>query len=106
MATDSFPFPTSTTDSGATVEGGLAGGMPLRAAATLPAGNPAAPFGDNRGDLVDRVARTAHATIDRLVDVFEPKLLTVYLHCFNMQLPEGWPALNAKLESDERLVLA
>ena len=72
MATDSFPFPTSTTDSGAIAEGGLAGGVPLRAAATLPAGNPAAPFGDSRGDLVDRVARTAHATIDRLADTAGP----------------------------------
>ena len=45
-------------------------------------------------------------TIDRLVDVFDPKLLTVYLHCFNMQIPGGWPELNAKLESDARLVLA
>lgn len=45
-------------------------------------------------------------TIDRLVDVFDPKLLTVYLHCFNMQVPGGWPELNEKLASDERLKLA
>ena len=46
------------------------------------------------------------STVDRLVGIFEPKLLTVYLHCFNMQTAGGWPELNALLESDERLVLA
>ena len=66
---------------------------------------------DGKGSVVGDLPKNLDsarldATIDRLVDVFEPKLLTVYLHCFNMQLPEGWPALNAKLESDERLVLA
>jgi len=45
-------------------------------------------------------------TIDRLIDIFEPKLLTVYLHCFNMQVSGGWPELNEKLASDPRLVLA
>ena len=59
------------------------------------------------GDLPKKLdaARLA-STIDRLVDIFDPKLLTVYLHCFNMQLPEGWPTLNEKLASDERLKLA
>ncbi len=59
------------------------------------------------GDLPKKLdaARLA-STIDRLVDIFDPKLLTVYLHCFNMQLPAGWPELSEKLESDERLVLA
>ena len=66
---------------------------------------------DGKGSVVGDLPKnldsaSLDATIDRLVDVFEPKLLTVYLHCFNMQLPEGWPTLNAKLESDERLVLA
>jgi len=46
------------------------------------------------------------ATIDRLVDIFDPKLLTLYLRCFNLQLHGGWPELTAKLESDARLVLA
>ncbi len=45
-------------------------------------------------------------TIDRLVDIFDPKLFTVYLHCFNMQVAGGWPELTAKIESDDRLVLA
>lgn len=46
------------------------------------------------------------STLERLVDVFEPRLLTLYLHCFNMQVDGGWSELNAKLESDARLVLA
>ena len=44
--------------------------------------------------------------MDKLVDVFDPKIFTVYLHCFNMQLPGGYPTLTAKIESDERLKLA
>jgi hypothetical protein len=46
------------------------------------------------------------ATVDRLVGLFDPKLLTLYLHCFNLQVPNGWPELSEKLASDERLVLA
>jgi hypothetical protein len=38
--------------------------------------------------------------------VFDPKMLTLYLRCFNLQSPDGWPVLTAKLESDARLVLA
>jgi hypothetical protein len=45
-------------------------------------------------------------TIDRLIDIFEPKMLTLYLRCFNLQLAGGWPELTAKLEADARLVLA
>lgn len=45
-------------------------------------------------------------TVDRLVDVFDPKIFTLYLTCFNMQVAGGYPKLSAKLESDERLTLA
>ncbi len=59
------------------------------------------------GDLPKKLDATRLAsTIDRLVDIFDPKIFTVYLHCFNMQVPGGWPELNEKLESDERLTLA
>ncbi len=59
------------------------------------------------GDLPKKMdAGRLNTTIDRLVDIFDPKVLTLYLHCFNMQLPDGWPELTAKLESDERLTLA
>jgi hypothetical protein len=59
------------------------------------------------GDLPKKLdSERLASTIDRLVDIFDPKLLTVYLHCFNMQLPGGWPELSEKLTSDPRLVLA
>ncbi|GAA5125268.1 hypothetical protein JIN84_13870 [Luteolibacter yonseiensis] len=59
------------------------------------------------GDLPKKIDQARlDTTIDRLADIFENKLLAVYLHCFNMQVPEGWPELTAKLESDERLKLA
>jgi hypothetical protein len=59
------------------------------------------------GDLPKKLdAERLDATIDRLIGLFDPKLLTLYLHCFNMQVAGGWPELSAKLEADERLVLA
>jgi hypothetical protein len=66
---------------------------------------------DGKGSVVGELPKQLdsdrlNSTIDRLVDVFDPKLLTVYLYCFNMQLENGYPTLNAKLESDERLKLA
>jgi hypothetical protein len=59
------------------------------------------------GDLPKKLdAERLDATIDRLIGLFDPKLLTLYLHCFNMQVPGGWPELTEKLASDGRLVLA
>ncbi|RYD31792.1 MAG: hypothetical protein EOP87_14055 [Verrucomicrobiaceae bacterium] len=59
------------------------------------------------GDLPKKLdAERLSTTIDKLVDIFDPKMLTLYLHCFNLQVPGGWPELTAKLESDERLKLA
>jgi len=59
------------------------------------------------GDLPKKMDKERlDATIDRLAEVFDHKLLTVYLICFNMQVPGGWPELSAKLESDDRLKLA
>ncbi|MBX3742334.1 MAG: hypothetical protein KF712_15205 [Akkermansiaceae bacterium] len=59
------------------------------------------------GDLPKKLdAERLGTTIDKLVDIFDPKMLTVYLYCFNLQIPGGWPELTAKLESDERLKLA
>lgn len=51
---------------------------------------------------LERLSRT----VDHLVDVFDPKIFTLYLHCFNMQVPGGYAELTEKLESDERLKLA
>jgi hypothetical protein len=59
------------------------------------------------GDLPKKIdAERLTATVDKLLGLFDPKLLTVYLHCFNLQQPGGWPELTAQLESDARLVLA
>lgn len=59
------------------------------------------------GDLPKKIdEERLAATIDKLVDIFDPKMLTVYLQCFNLQVDGGWPELTAKLESDERLKLA
>lgn len=59
------------------------------------------------GDLPKKLdAERLSTTIDKLVDVFDPKLFTLYLHCFNLQTPGGWPELTEKLENDERLKLA
>jgi len=65
---------------------------------------------DGKGSVVGELPKKLDATrlaetIDRLIGLFDPKLLTVYLHCFNLQTPNGWPELTEKLNSDERLVL-
>jgi len=59
------------------------------------------------GDLPKQLdAERLTAAIDRLAGLFDPKLFALYLHCFNMQVPGGWPELTAKLATDERLALA
>lgn len=45
-------------------------------------------------------------TAEKMVDIFDPKIFTLYLYCFNMQVAGGYPNLTEKLESDARLVLA
>ena len=59
------------------------------------------------GDLPKKIdAERLTSTIDRLVDIFDPKMLTMYLRCFNLQVPGGWPELTTALETDSRLKLA
>lgn len=59
------------------------------------------------GDLPKKLdAERLATTIDRLAGLFDHKLLALYLHCFNMQVPGGWPELSEKIASDERLKLA
>ena len=59
------------------------------------------------GDLPKKLdAERLNVTIERLIGIFDPKLFALYLYCFNMQVPGGWPELTEKLASDERLVLA
>ncbi len=59
------------------------------------------------GDLPKALdAERLTATIDKLLGLFDPRLLALYLHCFNLQVAGGWPELTAILSSDERLKLA
>lgn len=44
--------------------------------------------------------------IDALLEQHEAPLVTLYLHTFNLQTPEGWSALADALISDERLQLS
>ena len=45
-------------------------------------------------------------TIDSLLEGNDPKLVTLYLHIFNLQTPDGWENLGETLEKDDRLTLA
>jgi len=60
------------------------------------------------GDLPKKIdGERLNAAVDRLIEGgFDPKLVAVYLHCFNMQVAGGWPELTAKLAEDSRLKLA
>jgi len=66
---------------------------------------------DGKGSVVGELpealdAKRLDSTIDRLIEVFDPKILTLYLRCFNLQVPNGWTELSEKLNSDSRLILA
>lgn len=66
---------------------------------------------DGKGSVVGDLPKgldkdRLNETVEKLVDVFEPKIFTLYLHCFNMQKEGGYPTLTEKIESDERLKLA
>lgn len=65
---------------------------------------------DGKGSVVGDLPRGIDAArldtaVDRLLELFDPQLVALYLHCFNMQVPGGWPTLTAKLTGDERLKL-
>jgi hypothetical protein len=65
---------------------------------------------DGKGSVVGDLPKSLEperlaTTIGQLIDLFDPKLLTLYLYCFNLQLPGGWPDLTEKLAADARLVL-
>jgi len=46
------------------------------------------------------------STVDSLLESNDPKLVTLYLHLFNLQTKDGWDNLGEKLENDDRLELA
>ena len=66
---------------------------------------------DGKGSVVGDLPRgldevRLNETVDKLVDVFDPRVFTLYLHCFNMQVAGGYPVLSEKIEGDGRLRLA
>jgi len=63
--------------------------------------------GSVTGDLPTELdAAKLDTAVDELAGTYDPKLVSLYLHVFNLQRPGGWDTLTAKLEGDPRLVLA
>lgn len=65
---------------------------------------------DGKGSVVGDLPKSLDperlaSTIGQLIDLFDPIWLTLYLHCFNLQVPGGWPDLTALLAADTRLLL-
>lgn len=59
------------------------------------------------GDLPENLdAEKLNTAIDSLLENYDPALVTLYLHTFNLQTPDGWQALADSLENDKRLQLA
>jgi len=46
------------------------------------------------------------STTDALFEKYDPRIVFLYLHVFNLQTPGGWPELTALLDSDPRLQAA
>ena len=44
-------------------------------------------------------------TVDALYAEFNPRVVSLYLHVFNMQRPGGWDSLAEVLSGDERVIL-
>lgn len=66
---------------------------------------------DGKGQVEGELPETLDAdklktAIDSLLEKYDPALVTLYLHTFNLQTPDGWNALAETLESDERLSLS
>ncbi len=62
--------------------------------------------GSVQGELPENLdAAKLDAAVDSLLETRDPRLVTLYLRVFNLQTPGGWPAITAKLDSDERLKL-
>lgn len=84
----------------------MAGQQPLLAAFCDAMSIPHDGKGSVVGDLPKQIdADRLNAAIDTLVASFDPKIVAIYLHCFNMQQIDGWPTLTSKLADDARLAL-
>ncbi len=63
--------------------------------------------GQVEGDLPESLDPDKLKTaVDALLDKNDPALVSLYLHTFNIQTPDGWEELSKVLENDERLKLA
>jgi hypothetical protein len=81
--------------------------QPLLAAFCDAMGIPHDGKGSVQGDLPPELdAATLDTAVDAILTERDPKLVALYLHVFNLQVPGGWPSLSAKLAADERLALA
>lgn len=62
--------------------------------------------GQVEGDLPETLdTDQLKTTIDTLLEKYDAPLVSLYLHTFNLQTPDGWTALAKTLESDDRLKL-
>lgn len=63
--------------------------------------------GQVEGELPEKLdADKLKSAVDTLLEKYEPNLVALYLHTFNIQTPDGWDALSEALEQDERLKMA
>lgn len=66
---------------------------------------------DGNGQVVGDLPETLDdeklaATIDRLLEIFDPKVVGLYFQVFNLQTADGWDNLTKILAEDERLKFA
>lgn len=63
--------------------------------------------GSVEGDLPEKLDDDKlKSTVDTLMDKYNPKLVSLYLHIFNKQTLNGWDNLAKLIESDDRITLA
>jgi len=63
--------------------------------------------GQVEGDLPESLdEELLKSAIDALLEKNDPALVSLYLHTFNLQTPEGWSELANSLANDERLKLS
>ena len=63
--------------------------------------------GQVEGDLPESLdPEQLKSAIDALLEKYDPSLVALYLHTFNLQTPDGWTALTDALNNDKRLTLS
>jgi len=63
--------------------------------------------GQVEGDLPENLdADKLKTAVNSLLEKYDPALVSLYLHTFNIQTPDGWEELSKTLEEDDRLKLA